>query len=241
MSHSTQSASHHEPSRVETPDYAEIERSLTATEHGRRFLAEYLERNRSNETRTLLDAVAGLERSLRAAEAANSQKSLKTDITEMFNSFAQTRKEISRLKAPFGAPCHSPFARYAFAEITEAMEHATHAVLEAAEDIQAAVQAIREKGPSERYCMAIERQLTQIHRGCAAHDHTLQRNVKIVELLGHLESELVAIIESWEREGGGADEGESVFDVRPEPLQRQLVENLALSILNETQKQALFT
>jgi hypothetical protein len=234
MSHSTQSASHREPSSVETSDYAEIERSLIATEHGRRFLAEYLERNRSSETRTLLDAVASLERSLHAAEAANSQQGLRADIMEMFKSFAQTRKEISRIKAPSGALCHSPFARYAFAEITESMEHATHAILEAAEDIQAAAQAMREKGASERHCMAIERQLTQVHRACAAHDHTLQRNVKIVELLGHLESELVAIIESWEQDRGGES-------VRPEPLQRHLVENLALSILSETQKQALFT
>ena len=241
MSHSTQSASHREPSTVETPDYAEIERSLIATEHGRQFLAEYLERNRLSETRALLDAVASLERSLHAAETANSEQSLKADIIEMFNSFARTRKEISRIKAPLGAACHSPFARYAFAEITEAMEHATHAILEAVEDIQAAVQAMREKGASERHCMVIERQLTQVHRACAAHDHILQRNVKIVELLGHLESELVAIMEGWEREGRGADGAESDFATRPEPLQRQLVENLALSILNETQKQALFT
>jgi hypothetical protein len=242
MSHPPQSASPFEPSFVETPDYAEIERSLLATEHGRLFLAQYLERNRARETRSLLDAVARLERSLRAAEAAGSRDSLKADIMEMFDCFAQTRKEIARIKPPAGAPSHSPFARYAFAEITEAMEHATHAVLEAAEDIQAAVQSLRERGAEPRYCVAIERQLSQVHRACAAHDHTLQRNVKIVELLGHMESELTAIIEGWEKGVAEIDNEAAGIDVpRPAPLQRRLVETLALSILNETQKQALFT
>lgn len=243
MSHPPQSASPREPGFVPPLDYTEMERSLLATEQGRRFLAEYLERNRGGETRPLLDAVARLERSLRLAEAANSHDSLKADIVEMFSSFAHTRKEISRIKAPAGSPGHSPFARCAFAEITETMEHATHAVLEAAEDIQAAVQSLREKGGCERHCIAIERQLSQIHRACAQHDHTLQRNVKVVELLGHLESELMAIIESWDP---GRVEAETELmsetpGVKPAPLQRQLVENLALSILSETHKQALFT
>jgi hypothetical protein len=220
-----------------------MERSLLATEQGRRFLAEYLRRNHSSETRPLLEAVARLERSLRMAEAANNRESLKSDIMEMFDSFAQTRKEISRIKAPAGAVGHSPFARCAFAEITESLEHSTHAILEAAEDIQAAVQTMREKGGNERYCVAIERQLSQIHRSCAEHDHSLQRNVKVVELLGHLESELMAIVESWDRDTVEAEAGLASEDraAKPAPLQRRLVENLALSILSETQKQALFT
>lgn len=249
ISHPPQSASPREPGFVAPLDYAEMERSLLATEQGRWFLAEYLERNSSCETGLLLEAVARLERSLRLAEAASSEESLKAnidslkaDIMEMFNSFAQTRKEISRIRAAAGASSHSPFTRYAFAEITETMEHSTHAVLEAAEDIQSAVQSLRDKGGSERYYIAIERQLAQIHRACAMHDHSLRRNVKVVELLGHLESELMAIIESWERD---AEETEALASENPEakpaPLQRQLVENLALSILSETQKQALFT
>lgn len=243
MSHPPQSASPREPDLVPPLDYAEMEHSLLATEKGRRFLAEYLERNRGSETRPLLDALARLENSLRLAEAAKSHDSLKADILEMFNSFAETRKEISRIKAPAGVVGHSPFARCAFSEITETMEHSTHAVLEAAEDIQAAVQSLREKGGCERHCIAIERQLSQIHRACAQHDHTLQRNVKVVELLGCLESELMAIVESWDR-GPSASESDLTDDApeaRPAPLQRQVVENLALSILTETHKQALFT
>jgi hypothetical protein len=244
MSHPTHSASSLEPSSVDTPGYTEIERSLLATEQGRRFLAEYLDRNRSGETKSLLEAVAKLERSLRAAEAVSHQ-GLKAEIMEMFESFSQTRKEISKLRPPVGAPASSPFARCAFAEITETMEQAIHSVLEAAEDIQAAVQSLRDRRADERYCLAIERQLAQIHRACGAHDHTLQRNVKIVELLGHLESELIAIIESWDREAAEPHpklaDSNSGPQARPRPLQRQLVENLALSILSETQKQALFT
>lgn len=261
MSHPPQSAPPGEARDGEAFDYAAIERSLLATEQGRRFLAAYLERNRCEETRILLEAAARLERSVCAAESRIGQSHLKADILGMFESFARTRREIARIRPPADIPIRNPFARCAFAGITETMENATHAVLEAAEEIHSAVQSLRERGADERCCLAIERRLSEVHRACAAHDHTLQRNVKIVELLAHIESELTVIIEGWRcapaaGESAGADartDGMTTdvmtTDVMAEsralaaapPLQQRLVEALALSILNETQRQALFT
>ena len=88
------------PSRIGAEDYEIIESAMLETERGRRFLSEFLKRNRSQETTVLLDAINRL-RDFIVAQVPRAPLELgkfHMDLMEMSKAISRTREEIAAIK-----------------------------------------------------------------------------------------------------------------------------------------------
>lgn len=230
--------------------YGAIEQAMLETGRGRWFLQTYLERHRPDETQALLNAVSKLEEALNARSAEGLSK-LRLELLDMRAAIAETRRAIVSIQPGAGGDVISPFARSAFANIAGPAEQATHAVLEAAETIQAAAQLLRGKLGDDRLCAQIEQQLAAIYAACSVHDAAQRRTAKLVELVSQLEAEIMAIIEMWGFDPGGAATADAPTRMDAIELnaagragailREELLQELSLALLNETQKASLFT
>lgn len=188
------------PSPLRSADYEAIESALLESARGRWFLAEYNKRNRSADTKMLLEAISRLEASvLKARNTSDSTPSnhLKRDLVEMAEAISKTRDEISAMRTSDQDDNQFTTATEELDAIVEATEKATSDILEAAEDIQELAWVLREKGTEDEACDRLDARATDIYTACSFQDLTGQRTSKVVETLRFLERRVLAMIEIW--------------------------------------------
>jgi len=186
------------PSPIREADYEAIEEALLQSARGRWFLAEFSNRNRSADTRMLLDAISQLESSmLTPKQATTADKSLRHDLIEMSEAIAQTRREIAAMRPSGQDESKFTNATEELDAIVEATEKATSDILEAAEDIQEVAWQMREQGIDPEGCDRLDSRATDIYTACSFQDLTGQRTSKVVQVLSYLESRVATMIDIW--------------------------------------------
>ncbi|MGU3547204.1 hypothetical protein [Methylobacterium sp. A52T] len=185
------------PSAHASAEYEAIEATISASERGRWFLAEYARRNRGAETEVLLGAIARLERSVTADRGQEAFGHLRGNLLDMADAISRTKGEIAALNTPNGDETRLTQASLALDAIVRETEQATSDILSAAESIQEAAWTLREHGADAQACDALDRHATAIYTACSFQDLTAQRTARIVYTLRYLEDRVSAMIAIW--------------------------------------------
>lgn len=190
------------PSPLRQADFEAIEAAVMETEKGRWFLAEYARRNRSADTRLVLDAVGNLERLMKRERRPDADR-IRLDIGEMKDAIERTKREIAQIKHDVHHGSRFNSASNELDAIVTHTEEATSEILAAAEKIQEIAWTMRDGGMEAEICDALEMLTTTIYMACSFQDLTGQRTQKVVHVLRYLETRIDTMIDIW-----GMEEGE---------------------------------
>ncbi len=205
-----------EPGQIGDAEYHTLEQTLLESDRGRRFLAEFLRRQKTPETTEILAAVQRLERVVtRQREVPNLDK-IRLDIADMHEAIERTKAEIANIKAEGEASNRFMDASHELDAIVTQTEGATQSILEAAEKIQEKAWVLRENGADDATCDDIDAKATEIFMACSFQDLTGQRTNKVVQVLSYLESRINLMINIWGIEEHEADETAGPEDSRPD-------------------------
>lgn len=182
---------------IDVSEYDRIEAAMTESERGRWFLAEYVRRNRTNDTEVLLDAIARLERVVTGDRDSGQIDRLRGDLMDMAHAIARTKAEIAAISAPDHETTRLEGASMALDAIVRSTERATSDILSAAEDVQEAAWTLRESGTDAAICDTLDRRATEIYTACSFQDLTAQRTARIIHTLRYLEKRLAAMMSVW--------------------------------------------
>lgn len=185
------------PTPIREADYEAIEEALLQSARGRWFLAEYSTRNRSANTRMLLDAISRLEAAILQPRDAPDSSNLRRDLIEMAVAISRTRTEIAAMRSSNQDESQFYNATEELDAIVESTEKATSDILQAAEDVQEIAWRLREKGADEDSCDQLAARATDIYTACFFQDLTGQRTSKVFQVLRFLEKRVAAMIEIW--------------------------------------------
>ena len=181
-----------------------IEQAVLETARGRWFLAEYARRNRTADTRALLEAIGRLEGAVTGRDMPGDVARLRDDLTEMSGAIQRMKTEISQLASPVGGSHHLLEASETLDGIVRTTEIATSAILDATEHIQEVAWSMRERGADAAACDALDLRATEIYSACEFQDLTAQRTAKVLQMLGFLEHRIAAMSLAW---GAATDTG----------------------------------
>lgn len=182
---------------VAEAEYDAIEAAVMETARGRWFLAEFARRNRTADTKVLLDAIGRLEQAVAAERGARDLERLRFDLMEMAKAISLTKSEIAAIRPADHPHSHLIVASEALDAISRTTERATSEILESAEHIQEAAWTLREDGAGTALCDELDRRATEIYTACSFQDLTAQRTAKIVQTLRYLEGRINAMIDIW--------------------------------------------
>jgi hypothetical protein len=141
------------PAPRRPPDYAAIEAALLQSPRGRAFLAEYARRNRTADTQMLLEAITRLELAILRPHHQREANNVLTDLVEMSEAIARTRREIAAIKPPGSITA----ATEELESVVNATEKATSDILQAAEEVQEVAWILREQGIEVGSCETLDR------------------------------------------------------------------------------------
>src|SRR3977135_222865 len=88
-------------------DYDSICAALMQTERGRWFLQEYARRNRSTDTKVLLDSIARIEAVVCAERHKQVHQDFRSELLEMSEAITRTREEVADIRSDAAAPHES--------------------------------------------------------------------------------------------------------------------------------------
>jgi hypothetical protein len=178
-----------------TGDYDAIERAIRETSRGRWFLNCYLERNRSAETRMLLDAIARLEGAMRdnghVVEALQPAEAL----GKVAACLSEARGDIARMVSSDTVTVTLPVPRFSFGSIPRSTMAATQAIREAAATIEKAAAALRGAGVFQGVARQITDKTDEIGRACALQEHAVEQMHCLTALISEVEAEVLAAME----------------------------------------------
>jgi hypothetical protein len=178
-----------------TADYDAIERAIRETSRGRWFLACYLQRNRSAETKMLLDAIAKLESAMRDSGHVVEALSPMDAIAVFKEAIGQARCDIAHM-APYDGPtAQLPLRRFNFEGIPSAVADETRAIRDAAANIQSAAYAMQAAGVFQGVARQMAERAEEIERACSAQDAALNRVARMASLVSEIEAELMALFD----------------------------------------------
>lgn len=180
-------------------EYKVIEEALLTHPRGKWFLEEYKNRNRPEDTQTLLSAIQRIENTLSEKEKApqDDLDPIRMSILEMSKAIAKTREEINSIKPNDVEGDHIINATGELSAIVDSTEQATNTILEAAEEIQEAAWILREAGADDGPCDQIDNKTTDIYTACSFQDITGQRTTKVVQALTYIENRVNSMIDIW--------------------------------------------
>jgi hypothetical protein len=183
------------PSPVTQGEYDAICAALMQTERGRWFLQEYARRNRSADTKLLLDAIGRIEAVVCADHQRQTQQSFRSDLLEMAEAISRTRAEVAEIPSDQTAPP----AVSAATEPSALPGPRSGDVFVAAERIRDVTWAMRGHGFDPATCEQLEELAALILSATALRDPADHRASKLAEVLGYLERRIGALLESGER------------------------------------------
>ncbi|WP_417685970.1 protein phosphatase CheZ [Roseibium sp.] len=205
-----------EPAPLGDIEYQTLEQTLMESDRGRRFLAEFVRRNKTPETQEILSAIHRLEKSMTRQRKVPDLDRIRLDIAEMHEAIERTKNEIANIKAEGGDTNRFMDASHELDAIVTQTEGATQTILEAAEQIQEQAWTLRENGADNGVCDEIDAKATEIFMACSFQDLTGQRTTKVVQVLRYLESRINMMINIWGIEDAEAEEGAGPVDTRPD-------------------------
>lgn len=183
-----------------TADYDAIERAIRETSRGRWFLSCYLQRNRSAETKMLLDAIAKLESAMRdsgqVVEAMNPLDAVAT----VREAIAQARSDIAHMPSCESETARLPLRRFSFESIPAAVAEETQVIRDAAANIQSAAYAMQAAGVFHGVARQMAERAEEIERACSAQDAALNRAGRMASLLSEIEAELMSLFDEEQDE-----------------------------------------
>jgi hypothetical protein len=177
-----------------TADYEAIERAIRETSRGRWFLACYLERNRSAETKMLLSAIGKLENAMREngqIVREHSGTSFDTLMT-LRNALDQARDDMAQLARIKDPVAEMPLPRFSFEAAPSMMADTMEDVREAAASINSAAYALQAAGVFHAVARQISDRATQIEHACTTQDALLARIHRMAALIGEIEAEILS-------------------------------------------------
>lgn len=189
------------PTPLHISDFEAIETAMMETDRGRWFLAEFANRNKTDDTQILLAAIAKLETAIKRPARPQNSDNIRADLMEMSRVISDTRHEIAAMKSHDGQDGQNAQFIEATEEldaIVRATEKATNHILEAAEEIQETAWIMREQGADAQACDRLDGRATDIYTACSFQDITGQRISKVVNVLNYLEERVNTMIEIWE-------------------------------------------
>lgn len=195
-------------------DYEAIEAAVMETSRGRWFLREFAKRNRAADTRLLLKALGQLERAVEADRATRDLDGLRAGLSAIAEALALARSDDAASSAPDRGKGQSAPPSDALDTLVQDIEQATSAVTEAAERMQEAAWALRERGADSGLCDELDRHAAAVHAACARRDLTARRTARLVDALRDLERSTGAMLEIW---GAPPDPSSAVTPDEPEP------------------------
>jgi hypothetical protein len=181
-----------------TSDYDAIERAIRETTRGRWFLNCYLQRNRSTETRVLLDAIARLEGAMRDNGQMVDALAPAEALAKIAEMLTDAREDIARMVTTEDATVALPVKRFSFGSIPRVARAATHAMRDAATEIDKAADALRNAGVFQGVASAISEKAEEIIRACAVQEQSIGQMQRVAMLIADIEAEMMAVMESRE-------------------------------------------
>ncbi len=182
-------------------DYEAIEAAVMETARGRWFLAEFAIRNRSADTRILLDAIQRLENTVRSEKSSGGSggemDKVRFELADMASVIDRTKEEIADLQGDTEEGGRFNIAANELDAIVTQTETATQDILNSAETIQELAWTFREAGVDGALCDQLEELVTGIYTACSFQDLTGQRTRKVVNVLTYLEAHIKRMINIW--------------------------------------------
>jgi len=197
-------------------EYQTLEQTLMESDRGRRFLKEFLNRNKTPETTEILGAIHRLEKVVTRQRKVPDLDKIRLDIADMHEAIERTKSEIANIKDDGDDSNRFVDASHELDAIVTQTEGATQSILEAAEQIQEKAWVLRENGADDATCDDIDAKATEIFMACSFQDLTGQRTNKVVQVLRYLESRINLMINIWGIEEMDADATAGPVDNRPD-------------------------
>jgi len=173
-------------SPLDDADFDAIEATLLASEAGRRFLADYVERNRSKETTLLLESLKKLEAVACNRPSSGDVETLRREITALGEAIALTRQGIADLDPSERAASELDIDSADFDAIALATQKATDHIASAAEIIGQISTALREQGADQTHIGTLDQMASDL-RNAYSHmgtkDRRIEKVMKILEIL----------------------------------------------------------
>jgi hypothetical protein len=173
-------------------DYEAICAALMQSERGRWFLQEYAQRNRSADTKQLLEAIGRIE-AVVCEDRPQPQQNFRSDLLEMAKAITQTRAEVAEMEPDDTAPSTAASAAAGPASGTRPGD-----VFAAAERIRDVTWAMRGHGFDPATCDQLEELAASILSASALRDPADHRASKLAEVLQYLERRIGSLLESCE-------------------------------------------
>ena len=184
------------PSPLRQEDYEAIEAAVMETARGRWFLTEYARRNRSSDTRTVLDAIGRLENAMLDRQDIAELQALRRAVVDMSSAITRAKEEIG------AGPLEGEHERNRLGEasieldsVIRETEKATSEILLAAEAVQEVAWTLREQGIDSQICDRLDVNATNVYTACSFQDLTGQRTAKVIQALRYVEARLNAVID----------------------------------------------
>lgn len=181
-----------------TSDYDAIERAIRETTRGRWFLSCYLERNRSAETRILVDAIARLEGAMRDNGHMVDALAPAQAMSRIADALQDARLDITRMVTNADTAVSPAVSRFAFGSIPRSARASTHAIRDAAIAIDKATTALRDAGVFQGVAAQVAGKIEEIMRACAVQEQAIGQMQRLAMLLGDIEAEIAAVSEGEE-------------------------------------------
>lgn len=194
-------------------DYDAIESAIRETSQGRWFLTCYLERNRSTETRMLLNAIAKLEDAMRENGVVLRDKGKGSVIATLRDAINEARQDMAHMpKSDEGDLYSQPPRQVDFENVPASGAEHLRIIRDAAEGVRSGAQALHSAGVFHGVAQQIAENAQTIERSCVAQEATLLHASRMGALICELEAELIS---------AGEDDGEESIYGKRSLLNRQ--------------------
>ncbi len=170
-------------SLAEDRSYDLIEQAMMESVRGRRFLAEFVRRNRSADTTMLLDAMGRLEQAVGREHTLHAG----IDVSGTSSPTSETAKSSSlRANSTVGSDAD-------FGTLMPAARQATADLLGQAETLQETAWRLSESGAAAKLCAELDHCATRIYAACSSQDALMQRMEGAVETLRRAQAQTSAL------------------------------------------------
>lgn len=181
-----------------TADYDAIERAIRETSRGRWFLACYLERNRSAETKMLLNAIGKLETAMRENGQIMADTGPFEALMTVRDAIDRARDDIAQLPSSDPRVTSLPVRRFDFESASSTMAAELEEIRDAAASIHSAAYAMHAAGVFQSVARQIVERANAIETACVAQEASLARTSRMAQLVSEIESELMSAFDGDE-------------------------------------------
>ena len=169
---------------------------MRETSRGRWFLHCYLERNRSAETRMLLDAIARLEGAMRDNGLSVETLAPTEALTRVAEAIGEARGDIAQMVTAEGDTAPLPLPRFSFGSIPRSVAASAHAIRDAAMSVEAAARALRDAGVFHGISRQLNDKSDEILRACKVQETAIRQMDRLAETMSEIEAEVMALVDS---------------------------------------------